>query len=210
MMTWSAWLTFAAVSVLPAMSPGPAVLLALSNTLRFNPRATFWSALGNSTGLLAVGLAVSFGLGSLMNASATLFTAVKFVGAAYLIILGINTWRGRGRRPDAAAATTSEGRAGRLFMEGLAVALTNPKAIIILAALLPQFLQSEGDVFLQALILALTYSGLCFANHMLVAAFGSRVKQFLSGQRGRRLIDRSVGGTFIAFGGAMVTVARPD
>lgn len=208
-MTWSGWLVFAAVSVLPAMSPGPAVLLALSNTLRFSPRATFWSALGNSSGLLVIGLAITLGLGSVMNASASLFTAVKLTGAAYLIVLGIGTWRGRGRRPDPLVASSAEGRAGHLFGEGLAVALTNPKAIVILAALLPQFLQPGSDVLLQATILSLTYSCLCFANHMLVAAFGNHVKAFLSGPRGRRLLDRALGTTFVAFGGAMATVSRP-
>ena len=87
------WLVFIAVSLLPAVSPGPAVMLAISNTLRFGRNATLASAAGNATGLVILGYAVALGFGALMAASAVAFTVLKVIGAAYLIFIGLKIWR---------------------------------------------------------------------------------------------------------------------
>ncbi len=78
-MALEAWLLFLLVSIVPVVSPGPAILLAINNTLRFGRQATVWSALGNSLGLIVLGL------GELMSASATAFTVLKLTGAVYLV-----------------------------------------------------------------------------------------------------------------------------
>src|ERR1700752_5078670 len=91
-MTFEAWALFVAVSILPVMSPGPAILLAISNSIRFGPSATMYSAMGNTLGLTILGFAVWFGLAALMTAPAAAFTAVKIVGAIYLCYLGVKLW----------------------------------------------------------------------------------------------------------------------
>jgi homoserine/homoserine lactone efflux protein len=87
------WLLFMAVAILPVLSPGPGMLLAISNSLRFGPQATFYSALGNSLGLTALGLFVAFGLAAILEVSAAAFTILKIIGALYLAYLGIKLWR---------------------------------------------------------------------------------------------------------------------
>ena len=92
-MLMKTWLLFLAVGILPAISPGPAVLLAISNALRYGPRAVLYSALGNALGLSILGFAVAFGLAAVLAVSAAAFTTVKIIGAAYLVYLGAKLWR---------------------------------------------------------------------------------------------------------------------
>ncbi len=207
-MTLDDWLVFVAVSIAPAVSPGPAVVLALSNSLRFDWHAALWSAFGNSAGLLLVGSAVAFGLGGLMAASATAFMVVKLIGAAYLAYIGIRILRGRGSATAGPTRGSGDARRARLFREAFLVALTNPKAIVILLALIPQFLEPAGNVPAQAIILSLTYGGMCFVNHAIVAACGSRLKWLLTSARGQRNLDRVIGTIFIGLGIAMATASR--
>lgn len=197
---------FAAVSLVPAMSPGPAVVLALSNSLRFSPSATFWSALGNGLGLMMLGAAVTLGLGSVIAASATAFTLLKLAGAAYLTYLGIRIWR-RGAGSTECRVTSLAARPGRLFREGLLVALTNPKAMVILVALLPPFLDSGGPIWLQGFALSLVYAALCFLNHMLIAFCAEPFRLALRSERGQRMLGRALGGTFVGVGAGLAVSA---
>lgn len=201
-MSFENWLLFVAVSLVPAMSPGPAVVLALSNSLRFSPRATFWSALANGVGLVILGAAVTLGLGGLIAASATAFTALKLAGAAYLVYLGIRIWRRGAGGMDCRIAARGASP-GRLFREGLLVALTNPKAMVLLVALLPPFLDSQGPVWLQGLMLSLTYAVLCFLNHMLVAMCARPLQLALRSERGQRMLGRALGTTFVGVGAGL-------
>jgi threonine/homoserine/homoserine lactone efflux protein len=90
--TFETWAIFVVVSILPVLSPGPAILLAISNAIRFGPAATIYSGLANSLGLTIMGVAVAFGLSAMVGASAVAFTAIKIIGAIYLCYLGIKLW----------------------------------------------------------------------------------------------------------------------
>lgn len=196
------WLLFVAVSVVPAMSPGPAVVLALSNSLRFSPRATFWSALGNVLGLMVLGGAVTLGLGGLVAASATAFTVLKLAGAAYLVYLGVRIWR-RGAGEMECRLAAGGANPLRLFREGVLVAITNPKAMIILVALLPPFLDRGEPLWLHGLALSFVYALLCFLNHMLVAICAEPLRLALRSERGQRVLRRTLGGTFVGVGAGL-------
>ena len=198
---------FATVSLVPAMSPGPAVVLALSNSLRFSPWATCWSALGNGLGLMVLGVAITLGLGSVIGASATAFTVLKLAGAAYLAYLGIRIWRyGAGNMEHDMTALVA--RPGRLFREGLLVALTNPKAMVILIAFLPPFLDSDGAIWLQGVVLSLVYAVLCFLNHMLVAFCAKPLQLALRSKRGQLMLNRALGGAFVGVGAGLAASTR--
>lgn len=203
------WLMFVLVSALPAMSPGPAVLLAISNALRFGASATAISALGNAVGLFILGFAVAYGLDALLARSAILFTALKFAGGLYLAWLGIRLIRNRAafELPDAHAAPARVKSAVGLFLEALLVALTNPKAVLLLAALMPHFL-AAGPHPLTVAILAGTYAGLCFVNHILLGALGGRLRHGLSSVRVRTWLRGGLGACFIGFGGALAAMSR--
>lgn len=207
-MTFETWAFFLLVSILPALSPGPAVLLAISNSIRFGPSATFYSGLANSIGLTILGLAVASGLSALMAASALAFTAVKIVGALYLGYLGTKLWLSGGALDFGAGANAAPKSRKRLFFEALLLALTNPKGLVLLAALLPPFINHEVPVFPQAAILSLTFGTMCFFNHLLLAFAGARARRFLSSERRMLAVRRALGTLFIGFGAALALSAR--
>jgi threonine/homoserine/homoserine lactone efflux protein len=198
---------FLLVAVLPAISPGPAVLLALTNTLRHGRAATVWSGLGNALGLFVLGLAVAFGAGALMAASAIAFVAFKVMGAAYLMYLGVKLWR-NGLAIDTTAVQTKTIRRARLFGEAFLVSITNPKAILILTALLPPFLKPGPQLPVQALVLSAAYALLCLTNHLCIAFFAGRIRGFLLNAKRMRVTQKVAGGGFIGFGLALLGASR--
>jgi threonine/homoserine/homoserine lactone efflux protein len=201
------WLLFMLVAILPAMSPGPAVLLVISNALRFGAGATVISALGNAVGLFILGFAVAYGLDALLAGSAVLFTVLKFAGGLYLAWLGIRLIRNKAAfdLPEAGAERAKSPAA--LFLEALMVALTNPKAVLLLAALLPHFF-AKGPEAVTVAILAATYAGLCFVNHILLGLLGGRLRRGLASSRLRGWLRGSLGASFIGFGGALAAMSR--
>lgn len=207
-MSFETWLLFVVVSLVPVMSPGPGVLLAISNALRYGAGATMISSLGNSVGLVVLGLAVSFGLGALLSVSALAFLVFKIAGACYLIFLGIKAWRDHSSfQVDNADVPVSPNR-HVLFWQAVLVALTNPKAIMIMAALFPQFMDgAEGSVG-QVALLAFTYASLCFINQASIGFAGKWLKRFLASPRRMRWVRRSTGMAFVGFGAALAVATK--
>lgn len=208
-MPFDTWLVFLVVSILPALSPGPAIFLAISNALRFGPKATCYSALGNAAGLVVVGFAVAFGLGALMAASATLFTVVKFAGAAYLVYLGIKVWRDKSVLQTPEATVTALPRKPVAYLlEAFFVSVLNPKAILVIGALFPLFMDLSKPVVAQVFVMSITYAGLCLLNHFALAFLGGHVRRFFSSEKRMRALRRSLGGGFVAFGAALAATTR--
>ncbi|WP_420414360.1 LysE family translocator [Roseibium sp.] len=207
-MPFDLWLLFIAVSLLPAISPGPAVMLAISNTLRFGRNATLASASGNMMGLIVIGYAVAFGFGALMATSALAFTVMKFIGAAYLIFLGIKIWRDKSSFQVQNGALTARKHPAKLFLEAFLVSVTNPKAILVITALFPQFMSKGGINFLETTILSVTYAVLCFANHAAIAFAGGHMRRFLTSEKRMRWVRRTTGGLFVGFGAALASASR--
>lgn len=208
-MTIETWLLFALISLAPVVSPGPGILFALTNALSWGPRVTILVGLANAAGIAALGLAVGFGLGALMAASTVGFLALKLAGGAYLIWLGIKIWRDRAAFLVEADRPPGPAPMRALIGQALAIALTNPKAAIALAALFPPFLNAEAPLAPQVWILALTYGALCAANHVLIAYAGGWMRRFLHDPRRVRALRRGIGGTFITFGAALAASGRP-
>jgi threonine/homoserine/homoserine lactone efflux protein len=138
--------------------PGPSVLFVVSRGVTLGPRAAAATAVGNEAGLLVQAVAVAAGLAALVAASQLLFTAIKLVGAAYLIHLGVQAWRGR-RALSAGlsgpgAATPARPATRRVLREGFIVGVSNPKGLLIFSAVLPQFVDpAAGSVAGQLLAL---------------------------------------------------------
>jgi homoserine/homoserine lactone efflux protein len=201
------WLLFVAVSIVPAISPGPAILLAISNSLRYGARATFYSALGNALGLTMLGFAVAFGLAALLEISALAFTVVKIIGAIYLVYLGIKLWRDGNAISLPSQAVPIMGRR-KLFGQALLVSVTNPKALILLAALIPPFIDRAQPLLPQAAAMAVTYAFMCFLNHLMLAFASGKVRRFLSSQTRMLAVRRVLGSMFIGFGAALAAASR--
>lgn len=146
---------FAVAAVLIAV-PGPSVVFVVSRGVALGWRGGVATAIGNESGLLIQVLIVAMGLGVVLERWAAVLDAVKLIGAAYLIFLGIQQFRHRENLAVAAAAATEPKKPATIVREGLVVGVTNPKGVLIFTAVLPQFIdRQDGNVSLQLLILGL-------------------------------------------------------
>lgn len=148
-------LTFSAAAFLLVVIPGPSVVFIVTRGVSLGRRAAAWTVLGHSIGLFTQVLAVAAGVGALVERSIAVYTAVKLVGAAYLVYLGVQGWRHRRSLDLAAIEADEEPRSvRRLMAEGYVVGLANPKAIVFFVSILTQFVDpARGPVSLQMVVL---------------------------------------------------------
>ncbi|WP_274918390.1 LysE family translocator [Streptomyces sp. WZ-12] len=158
-------LAFAGMSLLLIVIPGPSVLFVIGRALAHGRRAALTTVVGNTLGCYVLILAVAFGLGSLVERSLLLFTALKLAGAAYLVHLGVKAWRQRGALQAEFAAERGTAKGGlRTLWEGFAVGVANPKTMVFFAAVLPQFVDRErGGAAGQMLLLGLVFNLIAMA-----------------------------------------------
>ena len=197
------WLFFCGVSLLMCFTPGPAVLLAVSNSMDVGARRTVFSSLGSSAGIFLVSGLAMIGMGAILATSANAFLVMKVVGALYLIWLGVKRWRSNEAliSNDAGQATTTQRRERKnwqLVAQGLGVSLTNPKAILFFSALFPQFIVPDMPLFTQYLLLTTTFAICALISHAFYVVLISLVKQHVAARA--KLFNRMVGGAFIALG----------
>jgi len=209
-MAFETWLMFCAVALAAAISPGPAILLAIANGAGRGVPAVLCSSLGNVTGLLVISSVSMFGLGALLKASATAFLVAKLIGAAYLIWLGIKQWRRRDVMTTTPAESADRLRVGRgaLIREGALVALTNPKAIAFFTALFPVFIDGHRALLPQFAIMTASMMTLSFLCLMAYGALARRARQWLAVPSRQRLFQRVTGTLFIVLGGSMLGLSR--
>ncbi|PSL06051.1 threonine/homoserine/homoserine lactone efflux protein [Haloactinopolyspora alba] len=151
-------LTFVIMSVVLVVVPGPSVLFAVSRALVLGRRGALATVVGNAFGVYAQVVAVAFGLGAVVERSVVVFTVVKFVGAGYLMYLGVQAIRHRRSLADAVTVSVQPAGTLRAAREGFVVGLTNPKAIVFFAAVLPQFVDRAGfSPAAQMLVLGLMF-----------------------------------------------------
>jgi threonine/homoserine/homoserine lactone efflux protein len=203
-MTLSTYLLYvAAVSVL-IVTPGPTLLMTLSNAVNHGPGRALVSAGGALTASLGVMALSALGMGAVLAASEAAFTALKVLGAAYLVWLGIRTFRAGDRLGLTPAAPPHRS----LFMQGLLVGASNPKALLFFAAFFPQFIDPASPVLPQFAILSLTFVSGDFL--MLVAcAFGvGRLAGWLQRTGVVRWINRVCGGLFTLMAGLLLLSRR--
>ena len=204
-MSLALWLGFLLAAILIAVTPGPGAVLSMSTSMRYG----YWSALTAILGLQAAILVhlaiVAIGFGALLAASETGFSVVKFIGAAYLIWLGVQKWQSPPLPVD--AETLSIRRRG-LFLQGLLVNLTNPKAIIFIGALVPQFIDPGRSQVEQYLLIAAT---LCLTDIVVMSAYAlaaGRLGSWLHDPKAIRLQNRAFGGLFISAGTLLALSSR--
>jgi homoserine/homoserine lactone efflux protein len=198
----SVWLVFLGASLVTTFSPGPAVLLAVSNSVAFGARKAMFSSLGNALGIFLVSGAAMAGLGVVLRTSSALFLAFKVAGAAYLIYLGIRQWTSKVNIFDKATSSTLSGKQGeaRFFHQGLLVAGTNPKSILFFTALFPQFIKPEVSVPEQFLVLTLTFAGCAIVSHCFYVTLARHIKGWFSSDARVKLFNRVSGGAFVVLG----------
>lgn len=205
-MTWETWTVFLVTEAVLCLTPGPAVLFVVSQGLGRGSGA----ALGASVGILG-GNAFYFvlsatSLGALLVASYEVFSAVKWAGAAYLVWLGVRTFRAA---PTPATVRAAAGdAAARLALRGFLVQVANPKALVFFTALLPQFIDPRGPVVLQVVILGVTSQ---IVELLVLSAYGTlaaRATQLTARPGFFELTDRVAGTLLIAAGLRMAALRR--
>lgn len=208
-MTMANWFAFLAVSLAATFSPGPGVLLAISTTLSAGPRRTFFSSAGNGLGIFIVSCVAVTSAGILLRTSESAFAVLKIVGAAYLIYLGIKQWRSAHRlaAPMAAGAVDPATDRGALFMRGLVVALSNPKAILFFTAIFPQFMQTADPNVAQFLLLSLTFVACSFVSHASYVLLARALNSGRFGPSAMRNVNRVSAIVFVGLGCAMLTLS---
>jgi threonine/homoserine/homoserine lactone efflux protein len=153
-----ALLTFAATAFLLIVVPGPSVMFVVSRGVALGRRAAILTVLGNAGGAYTQVLLVAAGLGALVQRSIVVYTAVKLVGAAYLVYLGVQAFRHRDRLHLTASAEVPTRSNRRLLLDGYIVGVANPKVIVFFAAILTQFVDPDGaPVPLQMAALGLVF-----------------------------------------------------
>jgi threonine/homoserine/homoserine lactone efflux protein len=202
-MTFESWAAFTAASAVLLIIPGPTVLLVVSYALGQGWRTVLPMTVGVALGDFTAMTLSMLGLGALLAASATLFTILKWVGAAYLVYLGIKLWRAGGTL-DAAPRTDAVSAARMLGHAWLVTAL-NPKSITFFVAFLPAFLDPRADFLTQMLVFEATFLVLAFANAFGYALVAARARGFVANPRAIGIVNKVGGGLLIGAGAATVT-----
>jgi threonine/homoserine/homoserine lactone efflux protein len=204
-MTVESWAAFTAASAVLLIIPGPTVLLVVSYALGQGWRTVLPMTVGVALGDFTAMTLSMLGLGALLATSATLFTILKWVGAAYLVYLGIRLWRAGGTL-DAAPRTDAVSAAKMLGHAWLVTAL-NPKSITFFVAFLPAFLDPKADFLTQMVVFETTFLVLAFASAFGYALVAARARGFVANPRAIGVVNKVGGGLLIGAGAATVTLA---
>ena len=205
-MTLSTYLLYVAAVALLIITPGPTMLMCMTNSLNHGPRRAMTSVAGAVTAVLCVMGLSAMGLGALLATSETAFTVAKVVGAAYLVWLCIKTFRSN---TVLKVDDQSEGPSRRSFyLQGFFVGASNPKAVLFFAAFFPQFLNPAAPIVPQFAVLALTFMAFEFAVLTLCALGVARLMPLLKSSGPVRWINRICGGLFTLMGGLLLLTRR--
>lgn len=208
-MSLDTWLAFFAASWLISLSPGPGAISCMAAGLRYGFRRAFPNIIGLVGGIMFVLAIVAVGLGAVLAASSTAFAIVKWLGVAYLVWLGLQQWRAPAFAIDATAAQAGLAGSPRdLMLKGFLVNATNPKGIVFMLAVLPQFIDPARPQLLQYLICGATLVVTDLVVMSAYTAFAARVLGLLRGSRQIRVMNRAFGGLYVAAGVALATFKR--
>lgn len=203
------WLLFLVTVFFVSATPGPNMLLAMTHGIRHGVKKTLPTCFGLLLGLGIIMLGSAAGLGALLATSEKLFSLVKYAGAAYLVWLGIKTWRAApATLADSAETEPAQDSAWGKFRTGFLVSMSNPKAFIFFTALFPQFMDAHQPQGPQLLILAATFYVIESSWQLIYAAGGARLSRWLSSARRMRWVNRFAGGSFVGAGVALSSVTR--
>jgi threonine/homoserine/homoserine lactone efflux protein len=190
---------FALASLILIVVPGPSVLFVIGRSLAYGRRGGLLSVVGNALGVLPLVAAVALGLGAVVAASATLFTAIKLAGAGYLVYLGVQAIRHRGlARAQMRGAGHTDLSSATLLRQGFVVGVSNSKTIVFLVAVLPQFVSvAAGAVPLQMMVLGAVFVVLALASDAVWALAAGSAQEWFAHSPRRIAGLRATGGAMM-------------
>jgi len=210
-------LLFAPLAVAIALTPGPNNFCALNNGIREGVRPAILATAGRVSAF-AIFLTISaLGLGAMLLASETAFTAIKWVGAAYLFYLGLRAWRSSDfgnlqladdPAPEACAAVRARRSWRSMSTQEFLLGISNPKAIVLFAAVFPQFIDPARPATFQFAVLGAIYLAAEFVSSAVYAIGGRHIRRVVRTSRGARRLNKATGGFFIGAGSLMALSHR--
>ena len=207
-MKWEVWLLFVITEVVLSLTPGPAVLYVLSQAIRRGPAKSVWASWGILSANAAYFVLSATSLGAVIVASYKLFFLIKWLGAAYLVYLGIGSFLGKSSvmsLPEAGA----DSRSGvRILRDGFFLQGANPKALLFFTAILPQFIDTRHNVAFQILVLGISSIVVEFAILFTYGQLAGRVLATARSPRFEKVTNRIAGSLLIGAGVGLARLRR--
>ncbi len=208
-MSFATWITFVVAACIIAVSPGSGAVLSMSHGLSYGVKKTSATIVGLQAGLILILVIAGAGVGSLLLASELAFNVVKTAGALYLIYLGLSQWRAKVTVGGAdVAAQSALPSLQKRVLTGFLTNATNPKGIIFMVAVLPQFIEHGAPLLPQLLILGVTMCTIDLVVMHSYAFLASSMQRFFRDAGAVKKQNRFFGGMLMAVGGALFFVKR--
>lgn len=207
-MALQTWLAFFAACWVISLSPGAGAIASMSSGLNYGFRRGYWNAVGLQLALALQIAIVAAGVGAILATSELAFALIKWFGVAYLAYLGWKQWRAPVGDLADASAVRPLGRPLTLMLRGFVVNASNPKAIVFILAVLPQFLDPARPLLAQYLLMAATMIGVDLLVMAGYTGLAARVLRLLRTPRQQRLLNRTFASLFVAAAGLLALVRR--
>lgn len=201
-MTIETFLAFLIAATAVIIIPGPTNLIIVSSAISSGLRHALWTIFGAAISHILLCTIATMGLATLLSLSAEVFEVVRWVGAAYMIWLGVTKWRKASRQENLHLATSSSGC--RFFFRGFLANSANPKALIFYGVFFPPFLTTEAPLQMQLLILSATFVLIFLIVALLHGLLAAKIGDFFQKPRQRLLLDRISGTILIGAGGILI------
>lgn len=204
-MEWHVYLAFVAATAIMIALPGPSVLLTVAHSISFGWRNALSTVAGETFGIAVQLLVAAIGLTSLLHAVGEAFEWLRWIGAAYLVYLGIRQWRSASEPPEFGTLAVSR---RNLFVQGLLVTIPNPKSLIFIAAFLPQFIDAARPLGLQFSYIVPTFLAITFTVAAIWALIAGQASGLLQRQHAMQSVLRTGGGLMIIAGAGLALARR--
>nr|WP_319395454.1 LysE family translocator [uncultured Desulfobacter sp.] len=207
MMTVQLWIMYLTFVFAATATPGPAVLFITTNSLLYGWKKTIFAALGNIIGLFCLGVIAITGLGAILKMSVLVYGIIKYLGASYLIYLGLKLIFQKHTASEICDEFSKKKSISsqKLFYQAFLVAVSNPKAIVFLTALFPQFINHQRELYPQFAALIAILMIFSFLFLLLYSMIADRAKGWISKPGRIKIINRISGSLFVGFGALLAT-----
>ncbi|WP_167102265.1 LysE family transporter [Mycobacterium sp. DL592] len=195
-MQWDLWLAFVGASIAISVSPGAGAIQSISTGLSHGVRRGYWSITGLEIGLMLQLAAVAVGLGAAVAKSVVAFTVIKWIGVVYLIYLAVRQWRTRAGDLGEQLIASADGGRLNLLVRGFLVNVTNPKGLVFLLAVLPQFVVPTAPLLPQYLTIAATMVAVDLVVMGAYSGLAVRLLAWLRTPRQQTIMNRTFSGLF--------------
>lgn len=207
-MALQTWLAFLVACWVISLSPGAGAIASMSSGLQYGFWRGYWNALGLQLGLALQIAIVAAGVGAILAASALAFSLIKWFGVAYLVYLAVKQWRALPSDLATDDATRPIGRPLSLVLRGFLVNFSNPKAIVFMLAVLPQFIDPHAPLVKQYLVMGVTMITVDLIVMAGYTGLAARVLRLLRTPGQQRLMNRSFAALFVGAAALLATVRR--